>query len=80
MTIDFGRTAEDYGRHRAGFPDRFFERLIAVGVVTAGDPLVDLGTGAGRVARGFAQRGCQATGIDPSAELLAEAKRLDRAP
>ena len=29
MAIDFGRTAKDYAWHRAGFPDRFFDRLMA---------------------------------------------------
>jgi hypothetical protein len=27
MAIDFGKTAQDYGKHRAGFPEAFFERL-----------------------------------------------------
>ncbi len=78
MTIDFGRTAEDYARHRAGFPERFFDRLLADGVVAAGNRLVDLGTGTGTVARGFALRGCTVTGLDPSAELRARAEALDR--
>lgn len=79
MTIDFGRTAKDYGRHRAGFPDRFFDRLMADGVVAAGNRLVDLGTGTGTVARGFALRGCDVIGVDPSTALREEAERLDRA-
>ena len=79
VSIDFGRTARDYGRHRAGFPDRFFDRVMADGVVAADDRLVDLGTGTGTVARGFAMRGCDVVGIDPSAEMHAEAERLDRA-
>ena len=54
MDIDFGRTALDYGRHRAGFPDRFFERLFADRIVAAGDRVLDLGTGTGTVARGLA--------------------------
>ena len=29
---DFGKTARDYGRYRAGFPDPFFERLAALGI------------------------------------------------
>ncbi|NNG03823.1 MAG: class I SAM-dependent methyltransferase [Inquilinus sp.] len=78
MTIDFGRTAKDYRRHRAGFPDRFFDRLMTEGIVSAGDRLVDLGTGTGTVARGFALRGCAAIGVDPSTALQAEAKRLDQ--
>jgi SAM-dependent methyltransferase len=77
--IDFGLTAADYGRHRIGFPDRFFERVAALGIGTAGQRLVDLGTGTGAVARGFAERGCRVVGLDPSAALLREAARLDRA-
>ncbi len=40
--------------------------------------MLDLGTGTGSLARGFAERGCRATGVDPSAEMLAEAARLSR--
>jgi SAM-dependent methyltransferase len=76
MDIDFGRTAKDYGTHRAGFPDRFFDTLIGAGLVRAGDRLLDLGTGTGTVARGFARRGCDVTALDPSQDLLDEAERL----
>ena len=79
MGIDFGRTATDYGRHRAGFPEAFFDRLFARGDVAAGRRVLDLGTGTGTVARGLAQRGCDVTGLDPSEPLLEEARRLDRA-
>lgn len=75
--VDFGRTAQDYGRHRAGFPDSFFERLFAAGYVCGGDRALDLGTGAGTVARGLALRGCETTGLDPSTKLMEEARRLD---
>lgn len=47
MKVDFGRTAEDYARHRQGFPPRFFEILEARGVVHPDDRVVDLGTGTG---------------------------------
>ena len=76
--VDFGKTAEDYGRHRAGFPDRFFARLFEHAFVAPGDHVLDLGTGTGTVARGLAQRGCGVTGLDPSAPLLEMARRLDR--
>ncbi|MDQ6781646.1 MAG: class I SAM-dependent methyltransferase, partial [Candidatus Eremiobacteraeota bacterium] len=46
--IDFGKTASDYGRFRAGFPDRFFERLLA-GWIAPGQRVLDLGTGTGTV-------------------------------
>jgi len=77
MKVDFGNTAQDYARHRAGFPNSFFERLAALGHVRPGDRALDLGTGAGTVARGLARLGCEATGLDPSTKLMNEAKGLD---
>ncbi len=78
MNVDFGRTASDYGRHRAGFPITMFERLSQYGVGKRGQRVVDVGTGTGAVARGFALRGCDVVGVDPSEELVREARRLDR--
>lgn len=77
--IDFGKTASDYGRHRAGFPERFFDRLFEAGWIKKGDRALDLGTGTGTIARGLARRGCEVAALDPSAPLLEEAKRLDAA-
>lgn len=76
MSIDFGLTADDYARHRAGFPESFFERLAAQGIGVAGQSLVDLGTGTGTLARGFARRGCLVVGIDPAAQMIAQARHL----
>lgn len=77
MAVDFDKTAEDYGRHRAGFPEGFFERLLAHGVGRPGQAVLDLGTGTGTVARGLAKRGCRVTGLDPSESLLGQARALD---
>lgn len=77
MSIDFGRTARDYARHRAGFPESFFDRLAAAGVIRAGERALDLGTGTGTVARGLARRSLRVTGLDRSDALMAEARRLD---
>ena len=77
MQIDFGKTAQDYGRYRAGFPPAFFERMTTFGMGVTGQRILDLGTGTGALARGFALRGCQVTGLDPSPALTEEAKRLD---
>lgn len=78
MTIDFGRTAGDYARHRTGFPEAFFEQIFADDQVHDGDAVLDLGTGTGTVARGLALRGCHVTALDHSALLLARAAELDR--
>jgi len=79
MEIDFGRTAKDYGTHRAGFPEALFTRLEGFGVGEPGQRLLDLGTGTGSLGRGFAERGCRVTGLDPAPALIEEARRLDRA-
>ena len=64
--VDFGKTASDYARHRAGFPDSFFTKLEQHGVSIQGARVVDLGTGTGTVARELAVRGAsRVVGIDP---------------
>jgi SAM-dependent methyltransferase len=76
-TVDFGKTALDYRRHRAGFPEDYFARVAPYGVGIRGQRILDLGTGTGTVARGFARRGCIVTALDPSVSLMEQAKILD---
>jgi len=78
LTADFGRTAADYGRYRAGFPPRFFDRLREAGLARAGMRALDLGTGTGSIARGLARLGCDCVGLDGSRLLTEAAARLDR--
>ncbi len=77
MTVEFGKTAEDYARHRAGFPKSLFDRFATFGIGRAGQEVVDVGTGTGTVARNFALRGCRVVGIDPSPEMTDQARQLD---
>ena len=74
---NFGRAAEDYGTFRAGFPESIFDRLAAFNVGLPGHVVIDLGTGTGTLARGFALRGCDVIGVDPDPRMIGEAKRLD---
>jgi len=76
--VDFGKHALDYATHRAGFPASFFSRLDDLGILASGRRLLDLGTGTGTIARSLAQRGLVVTGLDPSENLLNEARELDR--
>lgn len=76
-TIDFGRTAQDYRRHRAGFPTALIDRLTGRGIGGPGQRVLDVGTGTGSLARLFAQAGADVTGIDPAEPLLAQARDLD---
>src|SRR5262245_30446031 len=77
MATNFGAAAEDFARFRAGFPDSLFVRLPAHGIGAAGETIVDVGTGTGTLARGFALRGARVIGIDPDGRLLDQARRLD---
>ena len=77
--IDFGEAADDYSRHRPGFPDEFFDHVRRYGIGVPGQRVLDLGTGTGTLARGFARRGCQSVGLDPSPRMLDQARELDRA-
>lgn len=76
MQVDFGRTAADYARHRAGFPEELFERLAARGIGRPGQRVLDLGSGTGSLARGFARAGARVTALDISEDLLAQARAL----
>lgn len=75
--VDFGRTSGDYARWRQGFPEPFFDRLLAMGVGGPGAIVLDLGTGTGTIARGFAGRGADVTALDPAEALLVQAAALD---
>ena len=77
MKADFGAVAEDYARHRAGFPDSLFERLAGFGIGRPEHAVLDLGTGTGSLARGFAKRGCRVVGLDRAEPLLEQARELD---
>lgn len=78
MDIDFGRTAQDYGRHRAGFPAEFFDRIAGLGLLGLRRRVLDLGTGTGTIARCIVKTGSSVIGVDISQEMLDEAERLDR--
>ena len=78
-TVEFGKTASDYARNRVGFPDAFFERIAAIGIIRPGLRALDLGTGTGTLGRGLAIRGCDVTGLDRSPDMLAQAAEIDRA-
>jgi SAM-dependent methyltransferase len=74
---DFGLTAQDYRRHRAGFPPELVTRLAGHGVEAAGRDVLDIGTGTGSLARLLALAGGRVTGVDPAAPLLEQARGLD---
>lgn len=77
FSADFGHTAQDYARHRAGYPDFLFARLMRRGLAQPGMRALDLATGTGYLGRGLAQRGLKVTGLDVSAGMIAASRALD---
>ena len=76
FTADFGRTADDYATHRAGFPESLWDRLADRGIVLDGARVLDLGTGTGTAARALARRGARVIGVDISSDMLSTAETL----
>lgn len=75
---DFGKTANDYLTHRAGFPETLFKRVFESWQLGAPEQsILDMGTGTGTLGRGFAKQGCSVIGIDPSNEMLEAARIID---
>jgi len=79
MSTNFGAAAEDYARFRAGFPPSLFDRLEGLGFAGVGRTVVDVGTGTGTLARGYALRGATVIGVDPDSRMLDQARSLDEA-
>lgn len=77
--VDFGRTSKDYAKHRAGFPDRFFAEIKKRDWMSDVQTLLDIGTGTGTLARGFAKEGLTVTGLDPAENQISAARGLDAA-
>ncbi len=75
-SADFDKTSKDYATHRAGFPSRLFEELATRGLGLPGQSVLDVGTGTGTLARGFAARGALVTGIDIAPAMLDSAREL----
>jgi len=77
--VDFGRTSQDYAKHRAGFPDSFFTEVKKRAWLSGAQTLIDIGTGTGTLARGFAKEGLAVTGLDLAENQVNAARKLDAA-
>lgn len=77
--FDWGRTSKQYSAYRPGYPEAFYDTLAALGIGTAGQHILDLGTGTGVLARAFATNGARVIGVDIAANQIEEARMLARA-
>ena len=72
MSIDFSRNADIYDRrHGSVISEDLVSALTKAAGLKPGQPLLDLASGTGRVALGFARAGFVVTATDISADMLA---------
>lgn len=76
----FRDLAGEYARHRPGYPQGVVDACARYGGLKPGAGVVDVGCGTGISARLFAARGYRVTGVDPSPEMLAEARAAGGGP
>ena len=74
--FDWGRTSEDYARYRDIYPEIFYQKIADRGLCTAGQDVLDLGTGTGVIPRNMYRYGARWTGTDISPEQIAQAEKL----
>jgi SAM-dependent methyltransferase len=69
----FATTAELYGQYRPPYPAEFFRAVAQRLKLSKQHNLIDLGTGPGLLALGFAPYAGRVVGVDPEPEMLAAA-------
>ena len=76
--FDWGRTSADYAKYRDIYPEEFYQRIVALGLCTQGQDVLDVGTGTGVLPRNMYTYGAKWTATDISPEQIAQAKRLSQ--
>lgn len=74
--FDWGRTSGDYAKYRDIYPQAFYQTLLDHGLCTQGQSVLDIGTGTGVLPRSLYAHGARFTGIDSSAQQIAQAVAL----
>ncbi|WP_213423861.1 class I SAM-dependent methyltransferase [Bhargavaea massiliensis] len=77
MKADFGQVAKGYALYRNDLTEELFDGLEVRGINFRGRSVADLGSGTGILSRMLREQGAKVTGVEPSAELIREAKLID---
>jgi len=80
VQAQFGRQAPRYARSDSHAGDRDLDLLVSHLQVTSGDRVLDIATGTGFTAFALAAHGSWVAGLDLTAAMLAEARRLSPDP
>jgi len=75
LRLTFGAEAERYDRVRPAYPARLFDDLAELACIGPGCRVLEIGPGTGQATIPLAERGCQLTGVELSADLAAVARR-----
>lgn len=74
--FDWGRTSSDYAKFRDIYPQQFYQKILDRGLCTAGQSVLDVGTGTGVIPRNMYRYGAKWTAADISENQIRQAKLL----
>lgn len=80
MTGFSGEVSEYYQRFRRGYPPEAVDAIVAAFGLTGEDVVLDVGCGTGQLVRPLATRVGTVVGLDPSPDMLAQARGATQAP
>ncbi|MDA8369068.1 MAG: class I SAM-dependent methyltransferase [Nocardiopsaceae bacterium] len=72
----FRSTAPYYARYRPGYPQEFFEHLVARFALNGTQQILDLGCGTGQIALPLAPHVARILAVDPEPSMLTEGQHL----
>ena len=64
--FDWGLASKDYAKYRDIYPDAFYQKIVAMGLCTKDQDVLDLGTGTGVLPRNMVKFGANFVGVDIS--------------
>src|SRR6201995_5132550 len=76
----FDEVADDYDRHRPGYPDVLVDKACEAAGIGPGSRVLEIGCGTGQLTRSLLARELRVTAVEPGTQLLARARdQLDGA-
>ena len=75
LAATFDGAADLYQEARPDYPERLFDRLVAVSDLRPGDHVLEVGAGPGKATLPLARRGLRVTALEPGPALAAQARR-----
>lgn len=70
----FNEVAEEYDRHRPGYPETLIDRACEVAGLGPGATVLEIGCGTGQRTRSLLARGLRVTAIEPGERMIARAR------